>query len=50
MLIRNPLYSIDIQIVLGGGEIYWEVDTIAFRLYWTIIRGDISDVKSTMDV
>ena len=35
------------------GEIYWEVDTIAFRFYWTIIRtmrGDISDFKSTMDV
>ena len=34
-------------------EIYSEVDTIAFRFYWTIIRvikGDISDVKSTMDV
>ena len=35
------------------GEIYWEVDTIVFRFYWTIIRtmrGDISDLKSTMDV
>ena len=30
-------------------EIYWEVDTIAFRFYWTIIRtmrGDISDDKN----
>ena len=35
------------------GEIYWEVDTIVFRFYWTIIwtmRGDINDFKLTMDV
>ena len=35
------------------GEIYWEVDTIAFRFYWTIIRntrGYINDFKLTMEV
>ena len=45
--------KIDNKVIQVGGEIYLEVDTIAFRFYWTIIRtmtGDISDVKSTMDV
>ena len=43
----------DNKAIQVEGEIYWEVDTLAFRFYWTIIRnmsGDISDVKSTMDV
>ena len=45
--------KIDNKVIQVEGEIYWEVDTIVFRFYWTIIRtmrGDISDVKSTMDV
>ena len=35
------------------GIIYWEVDTIAFRFCWTIIRamrGDINNFELTMDV
>ena len=43
----------DNKVTQVEAEIYWEVDTIAFRFYWNIIRsmrGDISDVKSTMDV
>ena len=35
------------------GMIYWEVDTIAFRFCWTIIRamrGDINNFELTMDV
>ena len=43
----------DNKVIQVEGEMYWEVDTIAFQFYWTIIRtmrGDISDVKSTMDV
>ena len=35
------------------GIIYWEVATIAFRFYWTIIKtmkGDINDFKLTIDV
>ena len=45
--------KIDNKVIQVEGEIYWEVDTIEFHFYWTIIRtmrGDISDVKSTMDV
>ena len=45
--------KIDNKAFQVEGEIYWKVDTIAFRFNWTIIRtmrGDISDVKSTMDV
>ena len=45
--------KIDNKVIQVEGEIYWEVDTIAFRFYWTIIRTirvDTSDVKSTMDV
>ena len=45
--------KIDNKVIQVEGKIYWEVDTIAFRFYGTIIRtmrGDISDVKSTMDV
>ena len=41
------------KVIQVEGEIYWEVDTMVFRFYWTIIRtmrGDISDIKSTMDV
>ena len=61
---KNPVYSyilgifdllrkIDNKAIQVEEEIYWEVDTVAFRFYWTIIRmmrGDISDVKSMMDV
>ena len=45
--------KIDNKVIQVEGEIYWEVDTLAFRVYWTIIRtmkGDISDIKPTMDV
>ena len=45
--------KIDKKVIQVEAEICWKVDTIAFRFYWTIIRtmmGDISDVKSTMDV
>ena len=45
--------KIDNKVIQVEGEIYWEVDTIAFRFCWTIIRtlrGDISDIKSTIDV
>ena len=28
--------KIDNKIIQMEGEIYWEVDTIAFRFYWTI--------------
>ena len=45
--------KIDNKVIQVEGDIYWEVDIIAFRFYWTIIRtmrGNISDVKSTMDV
>ena len=45
--------KIDDKVIQVEGEIYWEVDTISFRFDWTIIkfmRGDICDVKSTMDV
>ena len=44
----RKIYNKAIQV---EREIYWEVDTIAFQFYWTIIRsmrGDIIDVKSTM--
>ena len=40
--------KIDNKIIQMEGKIYWEVDTIAFRFYWTIVRimrGDISDVN-----
>ena len=43
----------DHKVIQVEGEIYWEVDSIVFRLNWIIIRtmrGDIIDVKSTMDV
>ena len=43
----------DNNVIQVEREIYWEVNTIAFLFYWTIIRtmrGDISNVKSTMDV
>ena len=45
--------KIDNKAIRVEGEIYWEVDTIAFRVYWTIIktmRDSINDVKSKMDV
>ena len=45
--------KIDKKVIQVEGEIYWEVDKIAFRFYRTIfrtMRADISDVKSTMDV
>ena len=29
--------KIDNKVIQVEGEIYWEVDTIAFRFYWTII-------------
>ena len=35
------------------GMIYWGINTIAFRFYWTIIwtmRGDINNFKLMMDV
>ena len=32
------LRKIDNNVIQVEGEIYWEVDTIAFRFYWTIIR------------
>ena len=47
------LRKIGNKVIQVEVEIYWEVDSIAFTFYWTIIRtmkGDISDVKSTMDV
>ena len=47
------LRKTDNKVIQVEGEIYEEVDTIAFRFNWTIIRtkrGDISDVKSTIDV
>ena len=46
-------WEIDNKVIQVEGEIYWELDTIAFRFNWTIIRtmrGDINDIKSTMDV
>ena len=51
----NPkiVKKIDDKGIQVEGQIYWEVDTLAFRFYWVIIRTmrvDISDVKSTMDV
>ena len=47
------VWKFDNKVIQVEGEIYWEVNTIAFRFYWIIIgtmRGDISDVKSMMDV
>ena len=44
--------KIDNKVIQVEGEIYWEVDTIAFWFNWTIIRimrCDISDVKSTIE-
>ena len=48
MYVKKLITTIQVE-----GEIYREVDTIAFRFNVTLIknmRGDISDFKSTIDV
>ena len=45
--------KIDNKVIQVEEEIYGEIDTITFRFDWTIIRtmrGDISNVESTMDI
>ena len=41
--------KIDNKVIQVEGEIYWEIDTIAIRFYWTIIRttrGGINEGKN----
>ena len=42
--------KIDNEVIQVEGEIYWEVDTIMFWFYWTIIRTMRGDIKNKRDI